>query len=205
MTAFVTVDQYCALTRLTPDFTNEIAIQMALDVACQLIRSYLGQTVDPIDDETITLDGTGRRGLILPEMPVRLVNTVVIDLGLDTEVDVTDFDNGFGGVLYRTGAQDPPAWWDWDWWGPGPIRPRRAWPLGIANITVNYDHGFTTVPSDLVMVAIQVARAIVNVGTPGLTGETIGGYAYTRDAHVDLLGSFTRVLDVYKLPRVMVA
>lgn len=204
MLAFVTVDQYAAATRTTPDFANELAIDFALDAACQAIRGYLGQTVDAVDADIITLDGTGRRGLILPEMPVRAVNAVTIDLGLSTEIDVTDFDDGFGGVLYRTGAQDAPEWWDWDWWGP-PSRPLRAWPLGVANITVNYDHGFTTVPADLMMVAIQIARATVNAGTPGVTGETIGGYSYTRDVNIDALGAFRRILDNYKLPRVMVA
>lgn len=204
MAAFVTADQYATALRVdVPDGSPlEAAVNMALDAACSEIRGYLGQTLDAVVGDVVALDGTGRRGLILPEMPVTAVNAVTIDKDLATELVVTDFYLGFGGVLYRTGVQAVPDWWDWWDWS---AFPRRGWPLGVGNITVDNDHGYATIPADLVNVAIQVARATINSGLPGMTSETIGGYSYTRDGKVDILGAFTRVLDNYKLPRVMVA
>lgn len=200
MAAFVTVTQYADALGITvvPATPLETRISMALDAACAQIRGYLGQSLDHIAADVVTLDGTGHRGLLLPELPVTAVNAVTIDLGLVTELIVTDAYLGFGGVLYRTGAQVPsPNWWC--------NHSHRGWPLGLGNLTIDYDHGFATIPADLVNVAIQVARANVNAGLPGITGETIGGYAYTRDLSVTALSAYEAVLDNYKLPRVMVA
>ena len=110
------------------------------------------------------------------------VNSVTIDAGLSTETDVTDYVPGFGGILNR----------------------RAGWPWGYGNITVNYDHGYAIIPSDLVNVAIQSARAGVLSERPGLTGETIGGYSYTRDATVQAVASFSDLLELYTVKRIPV-
>jgi hypothetical protein len=184
MAAFVTVDQYATATQqtITPDSALEDAIEFALDAACDEIRNRTCQTLDAVEGDVITLDGTDRQALLLPELPVTAVNSVTIDKDLTTELDVTDYVLGFGGILRR----------------------RKGWPWGYGNITVDYDHGYETIPADLVNVAIQAARSGITIAPGGLTSETIGGYSYTRDATVATITTYQSVLDPYRVPRIPV-
>lgn len=198
--SFATVRDYEALTQqtVTPGSTLEAAVQFWLAASCEAIRSYTGQDLDFVAGDVVALDGTGRRGLILPQMPALVVNAVTIDKGLTSELVVTDFDLGFGGILRRTGFQDaPPS----QWWCPRPV---RSWPLGLKNVTVDYDHGYRLIPFELKMIAIQVARSNIAI-TPGFLSETIGGYSYTKAAKALSVDDYASILNGYRLPQVMVA
>lgn len=184
-TALVSVTEYAAALGLliADPSTLFTRVEFALAVASDEIRRRTSQTFDLVEGDVIILDGTGHQELLLPQLPVNAVNTVTFDDGLSTELVVTD---------YKVAPLD------------GVIRRRKGFPWGFGNVTVDYDHGFTTIPYDLANIAIQSARAGVSAGTPGLTGETTGGYSYTRDATVQAVESFSSLLDLYTVKRIPV-
>lgn len=162
------------------------------------MRNYLDQVITLVDDDEVTLDGTGTRLLRLPERPVRRVASVVED---DTELtETTDY-------ILRDSIL---------------IRVDTFWSKGTANVTVNYDHGwdvvgdsdsdseFFPVPADISLVTLSAARRAYNtLGIQSLPvdikSETIGAYSYTtnsstEDSLVDLtlLSAEKYVLDPYK-------
>jgi hypothetical protein len=204
--AFVTIADYEAAfnTVITGDAGLTAKVQFALDSACAEIRQALGnQTLTYVTDDVIELDGTGRTALLLPQLPVVHINSVTIDKGLATELAVTDWVLGLGGVLRRKGTQlDPTAWYT--------RRPPKVWPWGFGNITVDYDHGYDAYesepfPKDLINVALQVARSTVSSLPAGITSETIGGYSYTRQLGATLgADAYEKLLNRYAVKRVPV-
>lgn len=201
MVAFVTVDEYAAATRTDLYFDDnlEAAVRFALEAACDEIRRATSQDFDLIEDDVIVLDGTGHAGLLLPQLPVVAINSVTIDKDLTTEVVVTDWVLGFGGILRRRGTQTVTS----------ACHRRRVWPWGFGNITLDYDHGYGAYegeqfPSDLKNVAIQMAFSGITE-EPGITSETIAGYSYTREASAATLDTFCKVIDRYTVKRIPVA
>lgn len=171
---FATLDDY---TDRFPDATDDelIAAQVALNAACAEIQRRTSQTFTVVEGDVITIDGTGTRILLLPELPIVAVNSVIIDKDLATEEIVTDFRVDADGRLYLPRRSTAT-----------PYRRCNHWPRGFANITIDYDHGYAAVPADLIDLAVRAAFAGVAY-QPGLAGETIGGYSYTRQAVVDVI------------------
>lgn len=173
--------------------TSDLAI-IALDAACQVVRDEIGNDINLVEDDEITLDGNGRYRLILPEPPVREVAEVLLD---DVEVDATDYVLEDGprtrGMFLR--------------------RISGVWPVGMGNLAITYTHGydieeppsdppegFERVPSSVRQVALALATRIYNHYTLGgatgaVTSETIGSYSYTVDAASAVASASAQLLD----------
>ena len=190
MAAFVTVAELEAA--LQRDL-NDAAATEALDAACQAIRDYLGQQLDYIVNEVVRLHGTGRRTILLPQLPVNAVDAVsIVDNGTTTVLVAADWwVDRQSGVLFRVGTNGD------------------RWPAGIANITVTYDHGYAVVPSSIRQVAISVASRLYTEATltPGMRSEQLGASSYVRDdsAAAGLSSTAKQVLDRYAQRRIPAA
>lgn len=153
---------------------TDLLVAIALDSACQSVRSYMGQTVNLVIDDEVEIDGNGARTIRLRERPVRDITSVIVD---DIELDPTTW-NLKGAFLRRIGD---------------------VWPVGISNIVVTYSHGWdveTTdssgedleVPADIRLVALLSARRVwTAMGTTTTSGgvstsesETIGQYSHSE-------------------------
>lgn len=164
----------------------------ALAAACEDIRRYCSQTFDLVEGDVVTLHGTGKSTVLLPELPVVAVNTVTIDKDLDTEEVITEFKiDSATGILYRSPSSTTS-------WGLG-------WPWGFANITVDYDHGYAVIPANLINVAVGLARESIVSGPSRLRSETIAGYGYTQDAGQASVHDFAAVLEPFRVKHVPVA
>jgi hypothetical protein len=152
---------------------TDLALTIALDSACDTVRSYIGQRVNFVEDDIIYLDGTGRDAIRLPERPVRAVTEIQEDgvvLAAGTYPDHEWMLRAKSGIVVRQSAY---------------------WRSGRRNIKVTYDHGWNVtapldmvVPADLRMATLSCARRIIkSVGDTmvpqALTSETIGDYSYT--------------------------
>jgi len=168
----------------------DLLTEIALDSACQTIRSYLGQTINLVRGDIEIHDGTGRESIVLRQLPVIDVASITED---DVEL-VPDDDyvvDGRTGIVHRRSLG-----WSYGW--------GLGWPWRRQNIIVIYDHGcaiteedvvnedsgdepiVNRVPSDIRQVALELAAATYNapafvaVGASGITEEdkTIGGASH---------------------------
>lgn len=187
MTAFASLDNYqVVFPETATDQATRSKTVAELNSVCGSIRVHCGQTFDFVEGDVITVHGTGRRTLLLPQLPVAAVNAVTIDKDLDTESVVTDFQvDGETGTLYRT----------------------CGWPAGFLNITVDYDHGYEedAFPPDLIDVAVRFAHDKIVSGPSKLTSETIAGYAYGKAAGAVTIDDYADALEPYRIRRVPVA
>jgi hypothetical protein len=158
------------------------AAAMAVDAASEVCRSFCGISFDAATNQTVVLDGHGTRWLLLPEVPV-------------TDVDsVTLYDGLSGETLLTEGADE-----DYTWTADGRLyRVNTIWPRTPQAITVQYDYGYSTVPSPVRMVAVQVAGRIFAQGLA--RQESIGGYSltYGADQAFMLTAAEERVLSRYR-------
>jgi hypothetical protein len=185
VTALATTDDLKA--RLGRDLTEVEQARAAalLDDASAMIRAYTGQTFEKVTDDVAVLrvqSGTVR----LPQRPVTAIKSVVA-LGGGLAPDVTVIDYVFDGVdQIRVGEGTfiinlPAIWWDNDGY-PGTFR-------------VTYDHGYATVPADVVSITCGMALRTLTAPTMsgGVTSETIGSYSYRIDgANVGLAVTMTK-------------
>ena len=123
-------------------FTRAIlAIELASS-ACESAAKSSNATIEQVVGDERTIDGSGTPVVTLPAWPVTAVTAITIG-----DDPVTDFSWSLNGVLERTSG---------------------VWPKGRRNISVTFTHGFADVPSEIKLVALQVAARIV--GNPqGLT------------------------------------
>jgi hypothetical protein len=166
---FVTELEYEAHTGLT--FDGE-ATWAALDAACDTVRDYICQQVDAVEDDVLTVYGSGTRALTLPELPVTAVTSVTLD-----GAAITDFTFDEHGLLWR----DDPGYW-----------------VKGARYVVTYDHGYAAgmVPSVLVRAACQLAASN---RTPGLKSRSAGPFSEVYDDPDTILASLNRRV-VKKIP-----
>lgn len=143
---------------------DEAAAAYVLELAEEAVRGYLDQVVDLVESDVATLDGNGRRKLLLPELPVLDVASVAVNgVALDEGVDYTWSTSG---VLTRVGA---------------------CWPATPRSVVVIYDHGYAApVPKRLSTVAVQWAARVWARSVPGATSVRIGDYAVTFAAAADV-------------------
>jgi len=193
------------------------ASRIALDSACEVVRGYIGQTLNLVEDDEVYIDGTGTRSLLLPQLPVvSIAEVTTFDINGEDETTLTedvDFKIGDAGVLWRISAPGSTGW--------------GLWPWGHRNIFVVYTHGYGVgplatgsgdsgmtgdafgVPSDIRLVALQIAGRVYSqsaVVAGGMQSETIGKYAYTlSDAGASsslLYPEEQHILDRYRQRRV---
>lgn len=140
------------------DVTADDGATIAVNVACDMVRTMAEQLFTPLTD-TVALDGSGTDFLELPERPVNNVGTVVMNGG--TLVENSDYAWATDGRLFRTSGTSFTTWTNgWTW-----IRGGTAfWPPGRQNIVVTYEHGYDNggadVPDDVRGVALALAARI---------------------------------------------
>lgn len=183
---------------LGSDVSTEDLAVIAIDSACESVRTYLDNPVNLVEDEIIRLDGSGTYRLVLPRPPVRevtavteLATTTTDEVILDAEVD---FVLERGGILRRIDY---------------------VWLRGSGNIEVTYSHGWDIseapvwerVPSDIRRVALELAKRLYQAGqvaAGGITSETVGSYSYTVDpaagGALELTPHEMARLDPYRTP-----
>lgn len=144
----------------------------ALDSATAMVRAVLGQYIEEVEDEVITLDGTGTRVLLLPETPVSDVSLI--------EIDGEELDSDY-----------------YQWSADGYVRKLNGvWIGDLRSIEVTYSHGYATTPALIVSVTANLAARLLD--TPlVIRQETIGAYSvsYTSSA---LQADELLLLDAYK-------
>lgn len=134
------------------DLTGNDMASIAIDAACETVRSYTRRQINYLADDEIVLNGSGTDTLLLPEWPViALADVVEDDVDVDADLYVVQ-----GSRLVRT-----------DW---------ALWSRGKANVTLTYSHGYAVqeadvvavtgparVPSDLRDVALSIASNLMSV------------------------------------------
>jgi hypothetical protein len=142
MVAFITEAELSNHTGY--DLAGDLAVQPILDAACDICRTVAGQPFSQTTGGTAVLDGTGTDAILLPNIPVTRAGTVLVN-----GTAITDYTLNANGILFR---------------GATGTDPRPVWPLGRQNVTVTYDYGYQTVPSDVRMVALSIATRLATQG-----------------------------------------
>lgn len=152
---FITTEDLAAFLGVDESELSEFA-DFALDAACEVVRGATGMLINGVEDEEITLDGSGRQMLLLPERPVTEISEITIagvDDPLTPDEDYRLDSDPLAGIVYATNG----------FW------PDGLWPYGRQNITVTYSHGYgyeDDIPSDIRLVALAVARRVyLSTGT----------------------------------------
>lgn len=195
--------------------TTDSAV-IAIDAACEVVRGYINQTINLVEDDEVFLDGTGRPGLLLPELPVvSIAEVTTYDRNGEDEtslIEGTDFKVGGSGILWRIASSSAGS-------------PGYRWPPGHANILVVYTHGWAVtdlgsgtgtdttdgVPSDIRRIALGIAARDYTMGakvSAGIRSETISATSYSYTLGTDagsgsggLQAGEQRILDRYRQKR----
>ncbi|MEU2789017.1 mobile element protein [Streptomyces sp. NPDC007100] len=138
---------------------DDLKLLAALRAATRRFRGAAGHPVTLVTDETVTLDGTGRRTLLLPVWPVTAVSRVLLE-GQEL-VEGTDFSWSETGILRRLGG--------------------LCWPDRLRCLQVTYSHGWTQVPEDIQEVVIDQARTMLAL-RPAVQAMQTGGQTITYGA-----------------------
>lgn len=173
MTTLATLRDVAAITGTSADPTD-LKLVRALDAASGLVRAYVGRTLDQVEDDELTLHGTGTYTLLLPEGPVAEVS-LVEELDSDgdaTEIDADDYRlEGDKALLHRL---DEP------------------WCEGVLNYRITLTYGYTlpgtpnpTLPPEIRAVTAQIAARLYQQATDEgrqVTQRSIGSYSESYEA-----------------------
>jgi hypothetical protein len=197
---FVSSVDLSALLGVTAD-PADLLTKMALDAACESVRSYLGQDVNYVANDVEYHSGRGwqHNRIRLRQRPVRSVASVQMfpyDTSPTTLVASDDYVVRDSFVIIISGSY-------WDEWA--------------ENIKVTYSHGWDVtgtitmpVPADIRLVALSAARRIYTAmgevdDAGSMRQETMGTYSYTVGGRegatsvVELMSSEMAVLDRYRV------
>jgi hypothetical protein len=174
MSNFATVAELAAYLARDIDNADASAL-LALSLASDTVRAYIGQDITSVEDDEITLDGSGTTLLLLPQQPVTAVSSVVED---DEELT---FDEDYY----------------WSAWG-GLTRISRPWVRTPRRIVVTYSHGYATVPGPVKAATLALAGRLID-SPSGVKQETIGAYSVTYSSGTPTLAdNEARLLDQYR-------
>lgn len=183
MAAFATIPELQAFMGEDFDAARADLAELALDLATGAIRNFTGQHIELVIDDTVTLDGTGRSVLFLPETPVTEVTSITV---------------AGTALAYVSGN------YEFTWTPAGMVGRRGvSWGTEPQSIVVVYSHGYATIPDDVRSVCLSVAAR--GMSNPlGLRSESVGSYSYSvavpatgvptglslNDAEQDMLRSY---------------
>ncbi len=167
---FISSADLAAYTR--DDYLESALALIAIDAACEAVRGYVDQELETATSTNVWQDGDGSASLLLPVFPVTSVTAVSVytdktDTAPEVLVLDTDYvvDSGPGMVHRIDGG---------------------TFTRGRQNVKLTYAAGYATVPSDVRMVALQVAARIYEVGM--VENDSAGGMSAT---YVKGAGSLT--------------
>lgn len=154
-------NQYCAsltdLTTLIGDDKPDSKLALALRRASDRLIGLIGWDPHYAENDTITLNGSGRETLLLPYMHIVGAATVQVD-GQPVTDYVTD---PAAGILRRTNY--------------------KIWPDSLSNVTVTCSHGYKNLPGDMQDAVLEQAEAQYRTIT-GVSSYSVGGRSITFGA-----------------------
>lgn len=173
------------------DVTADEGALIAIDAACDVVRTVAEQDFNQTIGATVTLDGSGTDALLLPQLPVSNAGTVLVN-----GTAVTDYVLNGDGILYRRGSLSGQSTYYADCAVP------RVWPAGRQNVRVTYDHGYpdAELPRSVRMVALALASRLI---VQGVAVEESLGDARVRYAGpaMDLTNGEQMILRKYRQQR----
>lgn len=151
MAAFASTTDLEDYLQVTFDAADNVRAAKLLDHASAVIRRTARQDFDFTSNDAITLQPTGTKILLLPQLPVTAVGSVVMD-GI-TLVDDIDYRVTLPAGIIKH------------------LRKRWTKPVDVV-----YSHGYSTLPEDLKAICVEMsARAWTN--PRGVISEQIGNYS----------------------------
>jgi hypothetical protein len=138
---------------LTLDEIDETRANLLIESISSEVLKFTDQRFDAQVTETIYLDGSGTKVILMPGLPVYAVGSVTEGGTALTVHD--DFEWSADGILRRVSG---------------------CWAQKFRNVAVNYTHGFVAVPAEVRLLVLRVAaRGFVN--PTATTNESMGGYS----------------------------
>lgn len=178
------------------DVTNDDGSIIAINAACDMVRTMAEQLFTPITD-TVALDGTGTDLILLPERPVNAVGTVVVN---GVTKGTLDYVSTTDGKLFATSGTANWTTWEtgWSWIRGGTAK----WPEGRQNVVVTYDHGYVdgtvaAIPSDVRMVALALASRMAIQGVAASETQGTDAIRYAGNS-TELLAGERAILYKYR-------
>jgi hypothetical protein len=162
--------------------TADPGLLIAVDAACDTVRTIAEQNFNQVIGATFTLDGTGTDAIMLPQLPVTAAGTVTVNGGT-----ITDYTLNGNGIIFR---------------GTAGCDPRPVWPSGRQNVQVTADVGYADadLPRDVRMVALSLASRLVVQGVA--QQESVGEVSLNYGMHAtDLTTNELRILRKYRQTR----
>lgn len=167
---YATAEEFRLFIRHSEAFTEEETDQaeFLLELAGACIEEETGQPLQQSTD-TVILDGTGGRRLLLPRWPVTAVSSVtLLNDTADDEVLTFGADHDYtwsaAGTLTRVGA---------------------CWPEGDRNVEAEITAGFTTIPMSMKRIALRLCVAPWH--NPGsLSQESLGDLSRSYNTATDI-------------------
>jgi hypothetical protein len=159
---------------------QDLILQRIVSGVEQGVKRWTRRKIDRYEGEIEYHSGNGfMRKLYLRNRPVVNVSSVHIDpigyfgqaagafdastellQGVDWAIeDTSESERNVGCLIYLAGC----------------------WPIGIGNIKITYDHGYSIAPADLRLGCLELCRTIYNEMSNGgvLASESLGDYSYS--------------------------
>lgn len=165
-----------------PELAEQIAPTTDEDLllqAEQMVRDYCGWHIAPARTETLTLDGSGGRAMVLPTLNLTAVASITED---DVALDLTTIEWSSAGILRRCHCYHACG---------------CRWTRRFRGVVASITHGYDSAPADVSGV-VQALAGRAKGNTAGLQSKTIGPFSETYST--DLLSTEMTVLARYRLP-----
>jgi hypothetical protein len=184
MTAYATSAELRLYLRHTEPFTpeEEDQAELLLDLATGAVEEECGQSLWSSTD-TVLLDGTGTRKLVLPRWPVTAVTAVTLTDDGTVLAEGTDRDYTWSasGILYRRGS---------------------CWPCEPQAVEATVTAGLPAAPDGVRRIVLRLAAQAWNNPAGTIASETLGDHAVTyatpAEAGMELTDADRRTLGAYR-------